>query len=144
MEAGLKRLVEVIELSKTHRTRVVAFTDSLSLLMALNTGPAAVEDAILRRILGPHTAHCAAPRVRQLPVRLLALRCGHETRRQTRQLSRETRSPQSYPAWITDIVTGVERQVRNEMYRAFEEGRMPRTHRSALLDHVRPAQSTPR
>ncbi|KAG8339171.1 hypothetical protein TRVL_10003 [Trypanosoma vivax] len=25
------------------------------------------------------------------------------------------------------------------MYRAFEEGRMPRTHRSALLDHVQPA-----
>ncbi|KAH8617282.1 hypothetical protein ERJ75_000398300 [Trypanosoma vivax] len=47
--------------------------------------------------------------------------------------------PQSYPAWATDIVTGVERQVRNEMYRAFEEGRMPRTHRSTLLDHVRPA-----
>ncbi|KAH8617556.1 hypothetical protein ERJ75_000367900 [Trypanosoma vivax] len=47
--------------------------------------------------------------------------------------------PQSYPAWITVIVTGVERQVRNEMYRAFEEGRMPRMHRSALLDHGRPA-----
>ncbi|KAH8617256.1 hypothetical protein ERJ75_000393800 [Trypanosoma vivax] len=40
MEAGLKRLVDIIELRKTHRTRVVAFTDSLSLLMALSTGPA--------------------------------------------------------------------------------------------------------
>ncbi|KAH8616049.1 hypothetical protein ERJ75_000517000 [Trypanosoma vivax] len=49
MEAGLKRLVDVIELSKMHKTRVVAFTDLLS-LMALNTGPAVVEDAILRRI----------------------------------------------------------------------------------------------
>ncbi|CCD18626.1 hypothetical protein ERJ75_000336900 [Trypanosoma vivax] len=47
--------------------------------------------------------------------------------------------PQSHPAWITDIVAGVERKVRNEMCRAFEEGRMPRTHRSALLDHVGPA-----
>ncbi|KAH8610628.1 hypothetical protein ERJ75_001081900 [Trypanosoma vivax] len=91
MEAGLKRLVEVIELSKTHRTRVVAFTDSLSLLMALNTGPAAVEDAILRRIW-------------DLILRIVRLRvsvnfqfvfshCGvPRTRRQTRQLSRETRS----------------------------------------------------
>ncbi|KAH8609572.1 hypothetical protein ERJ75_001195600 [Trypanosoma vivax] len=42
MEAGLKRLVGAIGLSKTHRTRVVAFTDSLSLLMALNAGPAAL------------------------------------------------------------------------------------------------------
>ncbi|CCD16992.1 unnamed protein product [Trypanosoma congolense IL3000] len=50
MVAGLKRLVDVIELNQTHRTRVVAFTDSLSLLMALSTGPAVVEDAILRRI----------------------------------------------------------------------------------------------
>ncbi|KAG8340775.1 hypothetical protein TRVL_08396 [Trypanosoma vivax] len=47
--------------------------------------------------------------------------------------------PQSYPVWITDIVTGVEGKVQNEMYRALEEGRMPRTHRSMLRDHVRPA-----
>ncbi|CCD13450.1 unnamed protein product [Trypanosoma congolense IL3000] len=50
MEAGLKRLVDVIELSKTHRTRAVALTNSLLLRMALSTGPAVVEDAILRRI----------------------------------------------------------------------------------------------
>ncbi|KAG8340985.1 hypothetical protein TRVL_08185 [Trypanosoma vivax] len=50
MEAGLKRLVDAIELIKTHRTQVVAFAGSLSLLMALNTGPAVLEDAILRRI----------------------------------------------------------------------------------------------
>ncbi|KAH8619327.1 hypothetical protein ERJ75_000175100 [Trypanosoma vivax] len=50
MEAGLKRLVDVIELSKTNRTRVVAFTGSLSLLMALSAGLAVVLDAVLRRI----------------------------------------------------------------------------------------------
>ncbi|KAG8339528.1 hypothetical protein TRVL_09646 [Trypanosoma vivax] len=50
-ETGLKRLVDVIELSKTHRTRVVTYTESLSLLMALNTGPAMVEERALRRIL---------------------------------------------------------------------------------------------
>ncbi|KAG8345779.1 hypothetical protein TRVL_03394 [Trypanosoma vivax] len=50
MEVVLKRPADVIGLSKTRRTRVVAFTDSLSLLMELNTGPAGVEDAILRRI----------------------------------------------------------------------------------------------
>ncbi|KAH8610599.1 putative RNase H [Trypanosoma vivax] len=143
MEAGLKRLVEVIELSKTHRTRVVAFTDSLSLLMALNTGPAAVEDAILRRIW-------------DLILRIVRLRvsvnfqfvfshCGVPRNEAADKAAEQGNAkPQSYPAWITDIVTGVQRQVRNEMYRAFEEGRMPRTHRSALLDHVRPAPSTPR
>ncbi|KAH8615049.1 hypothetical protein ERJ75_000071200 [Trypanosoma vivax] len=52
MEAGLKRLVDTIELTKTHRPRAVAFTDSLSLLMALSAGPVVVEDAILRRVCG--------------------------------------------------------------------------------------------
>ncbi|KAH8614798.1 hypothetical protein ERJ75_000649800 [Trypanosoma vivax] len=47
--------------------------------------------------------------------------------------------PQLHPARVTDIVTGVGRQVRNEMYRAFEDSRMPRTYRSVLLDHVWPA-----
>ncbi|CCD19515.1 reverse transcriptase (RNA-dependent DNA polymerase), partial [Trypanosoma vivax Y486] len=138
MEAGLKSLMDVIELSKTHRKRVVAFKDSLSLLMMVSTGPAGVEDAILRRIwdLILHIvwlcvsvnfqfvfSHCGVPR-------------NEAADKATEQGNAK---PQSYPAWITDIVTGVERQVRNEMYRAFEEGRMPRTHRSVLLDHVRPA-----
>ncbi|KAH8605798.1 hypothetical protein ERJ75_000120800 [Trypanosoma vivax] len=51
MVAGLKRLVDVNERSKTHRTRAAAFTESLSLLMALSTGPAGVVGgAMLRRI----------------------------------------------------------------------------------------------
>ncbi|CCD13168.1 unnamed protein product, partial [Trypanosoma congolense IL3000] len=138
MEAGLKRLVDVIELNQTHRTRVVAFTDSLSLLMALSTGPAVVEDAILRRIW-------------DLILRLVRLRvsvnfqfgfshCGvPRNEAADKAAERGNAKPQMYPAWITDIVTGVERQVRNEMYKDFEEGRMLRTHRSVLLDHVRPA-----
>ncbi|SCU67581.1 uncharacterized protein TEOVI_000564500 [Trypanosoma equiperdum] len=50
MEAKLKRLPDFMELSKTHRTRVVVFTDSLSLLMVLSTGPAVVGNSIMRRI----------------------------------------------------------------------------------------------
>ncbi|CCD20778.1 reverse transcriptase (RNA-dependent DNA polymerase), partial [Trypanosoma vivax Y486] len=138
MEAGLKRLVDVIELSKTHRTRVVAFTDSLSLLMALNTGPAAVEDAILRRIWDL-ILHIVRLRV-SVNFQFVFSHCGVPRNEAADKAAEQGNAkPQSYPAWITDIVTGVERQVRNEMYRAFEEGRMTRTHRSALLDHVRPA-----
>ncbi|KAH8610438.1 hypothetical protein ERJ75_001101300 [Trypanosoma vivax] len=91
MEAGLKRVVDAMELSKTNRTRVVAFTDSLSLLMALNTRPAAVEDAILRRIWDL-ILHIARLRV-SVNFQLVFSHCGvRETRRQTRQLTRETRS----------------------------------------------------
>ncbi|CCD15357.1 unnamed protein product [Trypanosoma congolense IL3000] len=138
MEAGLKRLVDVIELNQTHRTRVVALTDSLLLLVALSTGPAVVEDAILRRIW-------------DLILRLVRLRvsvnfqfvfshCGVPRNEAADKAAEQGNAkPQMYPAWVTDIVTGVERQVRNEMYRSFEEGRMLRTHRSVLLDHVRPA-----
>ncbi|KAH8610590.1 hypothetical protein ERJ75_001086000 [Trypanosoma vivax] len=46
--------------------------------------------------------------------------------------------PQSRPAWVTGIVTGVERSAERDM-QGHEEGRTPRTHRSALLDRVRPA-----
>ncbi|KAH8617515.1 hypothetical protein ERJ75_000362800 [Trypanosoma vivax] len=106
--------------------------------MALNTGPAAVEDAMLRQVWN-------------LILRIVRLRvsvnfqfvfshCGVPRNEAADKAAEQGNAkPQSYPAWITDIVTGVERQVRNEMYRAFEEGRMPRMHRSALLDHGRPA-----
>ncbi|KAG8339125.1 hypothetical protein TRVL_10047 [Trypanosoma vivax] len=49
MEAGLKRLAHVMELSKTHRTRAVALAGSLLLLM-LSAGPAGVEGAMLRGV----------------------------------------------------------------------------------------------
>ncbi|CCD18584.1 putative Reverse transcriptase (RNA dependent DNA polymerase) RNase H [Trypanosoma vivax] len=138
MEAGLKRLVNAIALSKTHRTRVVAFTDSLSLLMALNTGPAAVEDAILRRIWDL-ILHIVRLRV-SFNFQFVFSHCGVPRNEAADEGAEQGNAgPQSYMGWITDVVTGVESQVRNEMYRAFEDGRMPRTHRSALLDRVRPA-----
>ncbi|KAH8607055.1 hypothetical protein ERJ75_001472800 [Trypanosoma vivax] len=138
MEAGLQRLADVMELSKTHRTRVVAFTALLLLLMALNTGPAAVEDAILRRIWDL-ILHIVRLRVSVNFLFVLSHYGVPRNEATDKAAEQGNAKPQSFPAWITDIVTGVERQVRNEMYRAFEEGRMPRTHRSALLDHVRPA-----
>ncbi|KAH8616267.1 hypothetical protein ERJ75_000491500 [Trypanosoma vivax] len=138
MELGLPSVEGVIELSNTRRKRVVAFTDSLSLLMQLNAGPAAVEDAILK---GIWNLILRIVRVRvSVNGQFVFSHCG-VPRNQTADKAAEqgNAKPRSYPAWITDIVTGVERQVRNEMYRAFGKGRMPRTHRSALLDHVRPA-----
>ncbi|KAH8619226.1 putative Zinc finger C2H2 type [Trypanosoma vivax] len=106
--------------------------------MALNTGPAVVDDAKLRRIW-ELILHIARLRV-SVNFQFVFSHCG-VPRNEAADTAAEHGSakPQSYPAWITDIVTGVERQVRNEMYRDFEEGRMPRTHRSALLGHVRPA-----
>ncbi|CCD20417.1 hypothetical protein ERJ75_000232400 [Trypanosoma vivax] len=118
--------------------RVVAFADSLSLLMALNTGPAAVEDAILRRIWDL-ILHLVRLRV-SVNFQFVFSHCGvPRSEAADKAAEQGNAKPQSYPGWITDIVTGVEGLVRNEMCRAFEEGRMPRTHRSALLDHVRPA-----
>ncbi|KAG8345929.1 reverse transcriptase (RNA-dependent DNA polymerase) [Trypanosoma vivax] len=137
METGLKRLADAIELSKTHRTRVVAFTDSLSLLMALSTGPPVVEDAILKRIWDL-VLHIVRLRVSVIFQFVFSHRGAPRDEVADNAAEQGNAKPQSYPAWITDIVTGVERQVRNEMYRAFEEGRMPCTHRSALLDRVRP------
>ncbi|KAH8603205.1 hypothetical protein ERJ75_001846000 [Trypanosoma vivax] len=125
-------------MSRKHRTRVVAFTDSLSLLMALNTGPAAVEDAMLSRIWDL-TLHIVRVRV-SVNFQFVFSHCV-EPRNEAADKAVEQGNvkSQSHLAWITDIVTGVARQVRKAMYRAFEEARMPLTHRSAPLDHDRPA-----
>ncbi|KAH8616302.1 hypothetical protein ERJ75_000494700 [Trypanosoma vivax] len=137
MAAALKRLVEVIVLSKTNRTRVVAFTDSSSVLMALSTGPAAVEDAILKGIWDL-ILHIVRLRVSD-NFQSVFSHCGVKRSDATDEAAeQENANTQSYLLRITDIVTGVKRHVRNEMNRVFEETRMPRTHRSALLGHVRP------
>ncbi|KAG8346711.1 hypothetical protein TRVL_02451 [Trypanosoma vivax] len=111
---------DVIELSKTHRTRVVAFAGSLSLLMALGTGPAVVWGAMLRRIwdLILHIVRLRASVIFQFVFSHCGVPCNGEADTAAEQGNAK---PQSYPACIADIVTGVERQVRNEMCRAFEE-----------------------
>ncbi|KAG8340266.1 hypothetical protein TRVL_08906 [Trypanosoma vivax] len=137
MEAGLNRLVDVIGLSKTHRTRVAAFKVSLSLPMALGAGPEAVEDAIMKRIWD---LILGIVRLRlSVNFQFVFLHFGVPRNEAADKAAEQGNAkPQSYPAWVTDIVTGVVRQFRGEMYRVFE-GRMPRTHRSVILDRVRPA-----
>ncbi|KAG8340899.1 hypothetical protein TRVL_08274 [Trypanosoma vivax] len=106
--------------------------------MALNTGPAGVEDAMLRRIwdLVPRIVLLSA----SVNFQFVFSHCGVPRNEAADKAAEQGNAKQqSHPAWATDIVTGVESHVRNEMCRAFEEGRMPRTHRSELLDHVRPA-----
>ncbi|KAH8612727.1 hypothetical protein ERJ75_000856000 [Trypanosoma vivax] len=127
MKAGLTRLTDAIELSKTHRTRVVAFADSLSLLMALSAGPAVVEGAMPRRIcdLILHIVRLRGSGNFQF---VFSHRGVPRNETEDKAAEQGNAKSQSYPAWICDVVTGVERHVRNEMYRAFEEGRMPRTH----------------
>ncbi|KAH8606221.1 putative Reverse transcriptase (RNA dependent DNA polymerase) [Trypanosoma vivax] len=138
VEAGLKRLVNAIALSKTRRTRVPEFTDSLPLLMALSAGPAVVGDAMLRRVwdLTLHIVRLRASVNFQFVFSHFGVPRDEAAGKAAEQGSAK---PHSYPAWATDVVTGVEVKVRNEMYRAFGEDRAPRTHRSVLLNRVRPA-----
>ncbi|KAG8340717.1 hypothetical protein TRVL_08455 [Trypanosoma vivax] len=117
--------------------RVVAFTGSLSLPMALNTGPAVVGDAMLRRIWDL-IVHIVRLRV-SVNFQFVFSHFGVPRDGAADKAAEQGNAKaQSYPAWITDIVTGVERKGRSEMYRAFEEGRMPRAHRSMLLYRARP------
>ncbi|KAH8605873.1 hypothetical protein ERJ75_001572500 [Trypanosoma vivax] len=74
MEACLKRVADTIELSKARETKVAAFAVSLLLLVALNAGPAAVEDAVLPQILGLIT-HIARLRV-SVNFQFVFSRCG--------------------------------------------------------------------
>ncbi|KAH8618556.1 hypothetical protein ERJ75_000264200 [Trypanosoma vivax] len=133
----MRRLVGAIGLSKTNRARAVAFTDSLSLLMALNAAPAGVEGAELRRIWD------FILRIVRLHVSVnFQFVFSHfgvsRDDAQEKAAEQGNERPQSVSAWVTDSFTGVERQARNEMCRGFEEDRIPSTHRSALLERVRP------
>ncbi|KAG8342843.1 hypothetical protein TRVL_06328 [Trypanosoma vivax] len=105
MEAGLKRLVGAIKLSKTRRTRVVAFTGSLSLLMALSAGPAAVEGAILKRIWDIILC-IVGPRVSVI-FQFVFSQCGvPRSEAADKAAEQGNAKPQPYPACVADIVTG--------------------------------------
>ncbi|CCD19001.1 hypothetical protein, conserved (fragment), partial [Trypanosoma vivax Y486] len=107
-------------------------------LMALNEGPSPLEDAMLRRIwdLILHIVRLRASVSFQF---VFSHRGVPRNETEDKAAEHGNTKPQSCPAWVTGIVAGAERQVRNEICRAFEEARTPRTHRSALLDRVRPA-----
>ncbi|KAG8339779.1 hypothetical protein ERJ75_001071600 [Trypanosoma vivax] len=105
--------------------------------MALNAGPAVVEAVMLRRIwdLVSRIVRLRVP----VNFQFVLSHCGVPRSRTADKAAEQcNEKPQSHPAWITDSFAGMERKVRNEMYRAFGKGRMPRTHRSVPLDCVRP------
>ncbi|SCU69528.1 uncharacterized protein TEOVI_000109400 [Trypanosoma equiperdum] len=124
--------------SPSCRTRVPAFTDLISLLMVLSTGPEVVEGSILGRIWD---LILSIVRLRvSVNFHFVFSHCGVPRNEAANKAAEHGNAkPQPYPACITDIVTGAERQVQNAVYNVFEEGRMPRTHLSVILDHVRPA-----
>ncbi|KAH8612715.1 hypothetical protein ERJ75_000865800 [Trypanosoma vivax] len=105
--------------------------------MVLSTCPAGVEDAILRHIRDL-ILHIVRLRV-SVNFQFVFSHCGVPRNEAADKAAEQcNEKPQSYPAWITDIVTDIERQARNEMRRGFEERRMPPTHRSVPLERVRP------
>ncbi|KAH8609952.1 hypothetical protein ERJ75_001152100 [Trypanosoma vivax] len=138
MEAEPNRLVNAIAVSKARRTRVAEFVASLPLLMALGAGPAKVERVMLRHAwdLMLHIVRLRASVNFQFVFSHFGVPCNEATDKATEQGNTK---PHSHPAWSADVVTGVEGKVRNEMYRAFREGRVPRMHHSVPLDRVRPA-----
>ncbi|KAG8342211.1 hypothetical protein TRVL_06957 [Trypanosoma vivax] len=94
--------------------------------MGLSAGRAVVEDAILRRIWD--LILCIVRLRATVNFQFVFSHCGVPRNEAADKAAEQGNAkPQSYPAWITDIVTGVVRQVRNVMYRTFGEGRMPRT-----------------
>ncbi|KAG8339543.1 hypothetical protein TRVL_09628 [Trypanosoma vivax] len=138
----LEEAFGAIEESKVHRTRSVAFTDSLSLLMALNVWSVVVGDAVLRRIwdlilriVRSHTS---------VNFQFSFSHYGARDEAEEKGVEYGIAKEQSRPCSIADTTTGVERQGGNEVYRVFEDSRIPRTYRSALLDRVRPAPKRPK
>ncbi|KAG8340191.1 hypothetical protein TRVL_08979 [Trypanosoma vivax] len=137
MEVGLKRLVDAIWRSNAHRTRVVPFEGSLLLRMALGNGPAVVGRAVVKRIcaLILHIVRLRVPNNFQFVFSYFG---GPRNEAADKAVVQENEITELHGAWAPGIVAGGEGQVRNEMRRAFEAGRMSRAHRSVLLDCVRP------
>ncbi|KAH8612901.1 hypothetical protein ERJ75_000842300 [Trypanosoma vivax] len=119
MERGWRRLAGAVELGKTHRTGVVTFTSTLSPLVALNTGPAGVRDAMLR-----HTWDVILRIVRlrvSVNIQFVFSHFGVPgTEAADKAAEQGHAHSKSHPAWTTDVATGVERTVRDEMCRGFE------------------------
>ncbi|KAK7195114.1 RNase H [Novymonas esmeraldas] len=130
MLAGLSLLSDVLPTYRARKRCVVAiFTDSLSLLMALNTGPTTVVDGILRRIWR---------QILRLVKRKIHLSFqfifGHthiEQHDAVDELAKVgCRLPQNVPAWTTDIITAIRRvKVRPELAAISD----PPTQRQQLL-----------
>lgn len=138
MESGLQGIRRLVPAEHTVRRKVALFTDSLSLLMALKTGPVRVTDGILRRIwILFFRFQC---RKVQFTFQFVFSHCGVPRNEEVVQLAAKGRElPQTYPAWIVDIVMVVSPRCRNTAYQCFNAGGIPPTYRSQLLGHINPA-----
>eukprot|EP00796_Vickermania_ingenoplastis_P012730 gene12730-8679_t len=138
MEIGLAALLDHVSDTNTKRLRVAVFSDSLSLLMALQTGPHCARDGVLQRIWR-HILTLLNRSVR-LSFQFVFSHCGIPRNEAVDKAAAEGRGlPQRYPAWITDIVTGIKRVCRRAADATFDDGGGPITYRSTLLQHIHPA-----
>nr|CAJ16969.1 hypothetical protein Tb10.v4.0258 [Trypanosoma brucei brucei TREU927] len=139
MDAGLIKFKSVIKINESRKTKGSTFTDSLCLLMALKTGPAVVTDSILRRICNL-IINFMKLRV-AISLQFVFSHCEITRDDKVDELENKgSHIPQTYHARITNIVTGMTRQLCNHAQFHFAEGRGPNTHRSTLLNHIKPTR----
>ncbi|RNE95217.1 Tvingi protein, partial [Trypanosoma conorhini] len=143
MERGLRTLCNMVHGPCPRRLKAAVFTDSLSLslLMVLKTGPVRATDGILRRIWCK-ILFLARMNV-DLSFQFVFSHCGVARNERVGTAADQGHAmPQRYPAWITDIITGVKRRCRRKELAVHEAGEGPKTHRTALLGHIRPTPKT--
>lgn len=108
MAAGLQMLIRNLPRKRCRRVAAV-FTDSLSLLTALNTGPLRVRDGILRRIW---TLILSLVRDKARPSFPFVFgHCGVPGNEAVDAVAKQAAElPQDVSAWITDMITIVRRR----------------------------------
>lgn len=132
-EAGLAFLDRYLRPPLTRNASMVVVADSLSLLMALSTGPTALRDGALRRIWTRSLA-LVGHGVR-LPLRIVLGHCELASNQAVVMLARAAISElPATRAWMTDVVTGPRRHA--DVPR--DRGTSANTLRRQLPGHNRP------
>ncbi|EPY25642.1 hypothetical protein STCU_06601 [Strigomonas culicis] len=137
MEVGLRMLWDTLpKVRKRKRLKVAVFTDSLSLLMALETGPVNAGEGILRRIWRRILRLMRRKHV-HFSFQFIFAHTEIAMHDAVDDLAKKGRkfNSQNVPAWITDIVTSIKRvRVRPALALMSQ----PQTHRQKMTEGSAP------
>ncbi|ORC83550.1 Tbingi protein [Trypanosoma theileri] len=132
---GLRRLLKIIPANNQTPCRVSIFTDSLSLLTALETGPLTVKDPILRLLW--NLILQVQRRKARIRLQFIFGHCGVVKNEQCdTEAKKAAELPQRTDMWITDIIAYAKRILKGE-------GTPPPSHRSKITGSWNPAKVNP-
>ncbi|ORC91294.1 Tbingi protein [Trypanosoma theileri] len=134
---GLRRLLKIIPANNPTPCRVSIFTDSLSLLTALETGPLTVTGPILRLLW--NLILQVQRRKARIQLQFIFGHCGVvKNEKSDTEAKKDAELPQRTDTWITDIIAYAKR-----MLKVKEEDEPPPSHRLKITGSWDPTKDNP-